>query len=94
MSQDRGGRHQHKTSQQEGQVADEPGDQPEKEIPDNQNTGIHRGDEGVVIAVGVFQHLTAQKVDGQFVQDVFRELINCFHTGFLPSKQRKKSSMV
>ncbi len=94
MSQDRGGCYQHKTSQQEGQVADEPGDQPKKEVPNDQDARVHRGDDGIVVAVSIFQHLAAQKIYGQFVQDIFRELIDRFHTGFLPSKQRKKSSMV
>ena len=89
MSQDRGGCYQHKTSQQEGQVADEPGDQPKKEVPNDQDARVHRGDDGIVVAVSVFQHLAAQKIYGQFVQDIFRELIDRFIQASSPQNSAK-----
>ena len=71
--QDGGSHHQQEAPQQEGNVADKPGDQAEKQVPGQQDPGVQGGDHGVVVAVGVLQHLIAEKVHGEFVQDVLRE---------------------
>ena len=67
-----GGHHdQQEAAQQEGKVADEPGHHAEKQVPPDQNAGVQGGDHRVVIAVCVFEHLAAEKIHGEFVQDVF-----------------------
>ena len=88
-----GGDHdQHKAAQQKDGILHEPGHQPEKEIPHQQHPGIPGGNDGIVVAVGVFEHLIAQKIHGEFVQDVFRQFLH--HTAFSPSNWRRNSGTV
>ena len=65
-----------------GDIADKPGDKAEEQVPGQQDPGVQRGDDGVVIAVGVLQHLTAEKVHGELVQNALREFGGqFFHSG-------------
>ena len=92
-----GDHHQQKAGHQKPQVVDKPGHQPKEQVPHNQNAGVQLGDDGVIVAIGVFQHLVPQKIHGELFQNVLRELFLClgFHFHHAPSpKQRVNSSTV
>ena len=63
----RRGCYQKKAANQERQVVYKPGNQAKKQVPHQQNSGIHPGNHCIVIAIGVLQHLIAQEIDGQFI---------------------------
>ena len=73
--QDGGDHHQQEAPQQEGDVVDEPGNQAEEEVPGQQDPGVQGDDHRVVVAVGVLQHLVAEKVHGDLIQHVLREFL-------------------
>ena len=80
--QEGGGHHQQEAPQQEGNVAHEPGHQAEEQIPGQQDSGVQAGDHGVIVAIGVLQHLIAQEVHGELIQDALREFCGqFFHSG-------------
>ena len=63
----RGQCNENEDPQQEHHIVQEPGHQPEEQIPDKQDAGIHLRDHRVIIAVGIFQDLISQKVNGNFI---------------------------
>ena len=69
-----GGEQEH--PQQDADIAYEPRRQAEEEVPQQKDARIELGDGRVIVAVGVFEHLVAQKVDGNLIHDVFRELFD------------------
>ena len=71
--QDGGGHHQQEAPQQKGDVADKPGDQAEEQIPGQQDAGVQGGNDGIVVAICVLQHLIAEKVHGEFIQNALRQ---------------------
>ena len=71
--QDGGAHHQQEAPQQERDVVYEPGDQAEEQIPGQQDAGVQGGNDGIVVAIGVLQHLIAEKVHGEFIQNALRQ---------------------
>ena len=75
---DRGDHDQKKAAKQKGYIIREPGHYGEKQIPGQQNPGVQAGDDRVIVAVGIFQNLAAEKIHGKFVQDIFGKLLHPF----------------
>ena len=94
MGQQGGDHHQQKAAQQEGQVIDKPGHHTKKQVPRNENAGVQGGNDGVVVAVGIFQHLIAEKIHGEFVQNIFGQFTHHFFHRYASRKQWVKSSTV
>ena len=65
------------------------GTRPKNRYHGQQDPGVQPGDHGVVVAIGVLQHLIAQEVDGQLIQDALRQFCGQLFSQFesrLPAK--------